>query len=366
MKKDKKLTTVIEKAIQKINNGNWDSALSILQKHCKKTPQNASTPLNIGLFFQSNNMPIKAEIFYSQSLEITPDQPVILFNLGVIYQSLNRLNDAIKAYTHAIDLDPNYAKCYANLGYVYNEINDQKNSQKYCKQALKLSPNDPQIGHMLASLNVTATPDTADENYIKNVFDNYADNYDQHLVDGLKFKIPKLIFDAISQHLPSKKTLDIIDLGCGTGLSGELFSATANTLVGVDLSEGMIQKAKEKAIYTKLHIGEIDAVIKDYTLEFDLAICSDVLIYIGKLDVLFRHIQASLNKKGQFCFSIEALSDSKSDYTLGSTGRYKHNQDYISKVAISAGFEIISNEEASLRKQDNQDVLGRIYILKKI
>ena len=43
--------------------------------------------------------------------------------------------------------------------------------------------------------------------------------------------------------------LDILDLGCGTGLAGEAFKSLARRLDGIDLSPLMIERAKGRGIY---------------------------------------------------------------------------------------------------------------------
>ncbi|NIR58985.1 MAG: methyltransferase domain-containing protein, partial [Gammaproteobacteria bacterium] len=50
---------------------------------------------------------------------------------------------------------------------------------------------------------------------------------------------------------------DILDAGCGTGLCGPLLAPHARTLVGVDLSGGMIAKAEELAVYDELEVAEL-------------------------------------------------------------------------------------------------------------
>jgi predicted TPR repeat methyltransferase len=52
-----------------------------------------------------------------------------------------------------------------------------------------------------------------------------------------------------------------IDLGCGTGLMGPLLRPYVGRLEGVDLSAGMVQKAKDRGCYDKLDVGELVACL---------------------------------------------------------------------------------------------------------
>lgn len=47
------------------------------------------------------------------------------------------------------------------------------------------------------------------------------------------------------------------NLRCGTGLMGPLLRAHVDLLEGVDLSSGMIEKAKERGCYDKLEVGSM-------------------------------------------------------------------------------------------------------------
>lgn len=48
-----------------------------------------------------------------------------------------------------------------------------------------------------------------------------------------------------------------IDLGCGTGLMGPLLRPHVGHLAGVDLSAGMVDKARQRGCYDELAVGEL-------------------------------------------------------------------------------------------------------------
>ena len=54
---------------------------------------------------------------------------------------------------------------------------------------------------------------------------------------------------------------NILDVGCGTGLCGALLSPYARRLVGVDLSDRMLDQARERNIYDELVKGELTAYL---------------------------------------------------------------------------------------------------------
>jgi len=364
MKPKKNLQHALNKAVQYLQSGNRELAVKHLTKFSKGTPNNATIRRDIGIFFQQNNMPIKAEMFYRDSLSINNNQASVYFNLGVIYQSLNKIDQAIEAYTTATKLDNDYAKAFANLGYLYNETGDTENCTKACLSAKQLAPDDPQIKHMISALGVEEAPDIADQQYIKNLYDGYAQTYDTHLTVTLKSQTPQLIYQATKQFTDlSQQDKTILDLGCGTGICGELFSANANTLTGVDLSDKMIEAAQKKNIYNDLYVADISEFLVDKENQYDIIYSSDVLIYIGNLLELFKQVKTALKEGGVFTFSTESTDDTQDDFILDSTGRYKHNHEYITRIAGESLLKILSSKETALRQQKNKDVIGRIYVL---
>src|SRR5256885_7102352 len=91
---------------------------------------------------------------------------------------------------------------------------------------------------------------------VAGLFDKYAENFDQHLQGKLEYRAPELLVDAIAATKP-QKPLDILDLGCGTGLCGPLLRPMASTLCGVDLSPAMIEKCKARGVYDRLELCEL-------------------------------------------------------------------------------------------------------------
>ena len=57
----------------------------------------------------------------------------------------------------------------------------------------------------------------------------------------------------LSRNLPGSP-LKVLDAGCGTGVMGLLFAEMGHQVTGVDLSEGMMTRAREKAFAQKLSV----------------------------------------------------------------------------------------------------------------
>ena len=102
--------------------------------------------------------------------------------------------------------------------------------------------------------------------YVRALFDQYAKHYDLSLLEGLDYRGPQLLFDAVMAAcgvLGREPRFDrALDLGCGTGLASALFAPRVDSLVGVDLSPVMIEQARRTGRYNHLHVSDVLAFLK--------------------------------------------------------------------------------------------------------
>ena len=69
---------------------------------------------------------------------------------------------------------------------------------------------------------------------------------------GLKYKLPREVAHIINERYPDRK-LNVLDLGCGTGLLGACLGRIDGALVGVELSKPMIDQAIKHGVYDRFH-----------------------------------------------------------------------------------------------------------------
>ncbi len=63
----------------------------------------------------------------------------------------------------------------------------------------------------------------------------------------------RFVAETLARLARKEPKLDILDVGCGTGLVGVLLKEIAATLVGVDTSPEMLARAAAKGVYSALH-----------------------------------------------------------------------------------------------------------------
>jgi predicted TPR repeat methyltransferase len=156
----------------------------------------------------------------------------------------------------------------------------------------------------------------------------------------------------------------VLDLGCGTGLAGELFKEIASPLIGVDLSSQMISIAQEKNLYDELIVGDLFDTLKTHQNN-EIIIAADVLTYLGDLSSLFQAVQQALIPTGLFAFTVEVAPDNIDNYTLQNSIRYAHSAKYIEQLANQNHLTLITKRNITLRLQHNKPLDGLLFIVQK-
>jgi predicted TPR repeat methyltransferase len=155
----------------------------------------------------------------------------------------------------------------------------------------------------------------------------------------------------------------MLDLGCGSGLMGVNTKWRAADLTGVDLSPEMIELARARNIYDRLEVAEITGWLDEGKTPFDVIVSSDCLIYFGDLGKIVASAARRLKPGGLFAFSMER--GNRSPFHLTDTGRYTHHPDHVREVAAQAGFELAQLNEAFLRYEYGEEVMGLYAVLRK-
>ena len=143
-------------------------------------------------------------------------------------------------------------------------------------------------GLALARLGAVSPQEAMQAGYVAALFDEYADRFDAHLTQRLFYRAPQIMLCALRELCVAKgrpfRFESVLDLGCGTGLMGEAIRPIAGTLAGIDLSAGMLAKARGKCVYDRLVEGELVGFLRAETRGgADLVLAADVLVYVADL-----------------------------------------------------------------------------------
>ena len=229
------------------------------------------------------------------------------------------------------------------------------------RRYLALDPADSMGAAVKLALLAAQTPATLPEAYVRRLFDDYAPRFDASLVDKLAYRGPQKLRAAVDALAPGRRFAATLDLGCGTGLSGAAFRDATDWLEGVDLSPGMVEQARRKAIYDALAAGDMSAHLAVATRRFDLVIAADVVVYLGDLAPLMGAINRATMPGALIAFTAQRHDGS--GYVLGAEHRYRHSAAYLRDVA--AGFEVLQLSDDVFRQEKGADVPGVLVVLQR-
>jgi predicted TPR repeat methyltransferase len=220
------------------------------------------------------------------------------------------------------------------------------------------TPSDPIPAYMLQVL-ADPTVSRAPPAYVEAHFDAFADRFDHQLVELLDYRAPELMADLLAQHADGLD--EILDLGCGTGLSAAPLARFGGRLTGVDLSGAMLAKAAERQTYGRLVQADAVAFLREHPGAFDLVFSADVLIYFGDLADLLSAATQALRPGGYLAISIE-LSDQ--DWTVLTSGRFAHGDAYV-RGLLAPAFDLLARQAIPLRREGSGVAEGALYILRR-
>lgn len=330
----------------------------------QQNPAQAEAYHNLATCYLEQGALNEARQQYQMALTFAPNDTDILFNLGVIASAQNDFDRAIRYYQHLLSIDPNFLTAHYNLGIAFMIKKHNEFAIDHFTAALQLKPDDKNIEYLIEILKPQKNIRGAPESYIENLFDAYANHYEHHLVRTLHYTLPDLFFNAAKKicHL-KKESLNLLDLGCGTGLCSAPFKPFTKICDGVDLSEKMLMIAKAKNIFTSLTRSEILLYLKDKKELYDIILAGDVCVYFGELEKLFIFVAQSLRQNGFFIFNTEISLEK--NFTMHQSGRFGHSENYIKSLAKQNHLSIRKFETIQSRIQNNEPVPAFLVVLEK-
>ncbi len=317
---------------------------------------------NLGLALKAQDNHEAAAVCYESAIELTPDDIDCHYNLGIVMHEMHRFEEAAKCFGAVLDLQPDHASALNNLGVVYHHLDRREEAVACFQRVVELGHKPEAAEHILAALTGTTTPAPPPE-YVRSLFDDFSERFDQRLLNELEYKVPEAMRWMLDASPDAPELFaNVIDLGCGTGLSGITFRDVAERLTGVDLSSGMIGVAEKKDLYDRLATGDIKDFLAESDEVYDLFIAADVLIYLGDLTRFFAVVRGKAGPGSYLLFSTESCEGE--DFILRSSGRYAHARSYIESLAAAHGFVVAACMTEGIRKERGEWIMGELFALR--
>ncbi|POF34815.1 methyltransferase [Roseibium marinum] len=282
-------------------------------------------------------------------------------------------NDNFAPHEHDATENEALAEAY-NRGLELQKAGDLKGAEQAYRHALTLDPVDTGgVSIRLAAIGAQDAPEKMPDAYVATLFDQHADVFDDILVDELGYCVPLLVRDLI-RRLEIGPFTRLLDLGCGTGLTGMALADCTVHRTGVDLSERIVELAYDRQVYDDLYVGEAVEFLQEFEEEdgsrpnWDLITATDVFPYLGAVEPFLAGAAGRLGQGGCLAFSTETLPEEilgGRSYMVGAKNRFAQGEAYIRAALDAAGFEILAMEPITVRLEENDPVPGHLVMARR-
>ncbi len=287
---------------------------------------------------------------------LSPNTAEVVLAFGEALAAAGALPTAIAEFQRAARLVPNDGRPHWQIARLWLDAGEPDKAEASADVAQQLGgADDGAISKLrLDAQNMREAP-RADAGYVRHLFDQFAADYDVRMRGRLGYAAPGILRDLAGLLLGPKVTeLDVLDLGCGTGLGGVALKPIAKRLIGIDLSPRMLEKARALKIYDALVEGDVERLPPGIEGPFDIVIAADVLVYLGDLDGVFAAARERLKNGGLWLFTTER--GETHDFERGAKRRYRHSADYLRRLAEAHHFDVASLIECVTRYEAGEAV----------
>ena len=265
----------------------------------------------------------------------------------------------------AIELAPQFVSAWFTLGEIRQQLGEHDAAIAAFRMARDADVSDPHGASLklmrLGAEDLAAMPPA----YVRTLFDQYAPRFDRALIEDLDYRGPSILFKAVlaARHAVKKPAFfkRAIDLGCGTGLAATAFAREVDHFTGIDLSPGMIGKARETGLYAELEVGDmLEGLRARADSCADLVLAADAMVYVADLVPVLTEIRRVLAIGGLVAFTLER--NAGDGVIIGEGLRYAHSAGYVRASLAAAGLRLSQLEEQSFRNENNEPVPGLVVV----
>jgi predicted TPR repeat methyltransferase len=308
---------------------------------------------------------VRAEQCYKMATNIDPNCPDAFYLLSALCLKQERFQEARRFNYCGIISAPAESKSKIIMCQAYYELGRVDDAITLIRGWLEAEPDNPVAKHLLAAYRGQQVPEQCTGEYVELTFDGFANSF-ENIMGRLNYCGTQLVQEYLATLSFPAASLSVLDLGCGTGLVGEVLKPYAHALVGVDLSQGMLDQAAAKHQYHQLHKSDITNFLLASSDQYDLITCMDTFIYIGRLDEVFALIYKKLKAGGMLLFSTEKLvGDHELAYQLNISGRYSHQHSHLTKMLSNTGFKITKICDVTIRKESGYPIEGQFICVSR-
>jgi predicted TPR repeat methyltransferase len=296
-----------------------------------------------------------------EAVHLNPNIPQAVTALGEVLLKQDQLPTAIAEFQRALRLDPAFAPARYLAGCAWLAAGE---ADRAIDAFASLDEDDaPDRNAKIAEAEAIKSRPRSDAGYVRHLFDQFSADYDSRMIEQLRYQAPQILRSLADLIMPGATGLTVLDLGCGTGLTGAAFKDMAGRLDGIDLSPKMVEKARALRIYDHLAVADIETALSGGNTLYDLVLAGDTVVYLGDLEATFASIAKRVSADAHFLFTVE--KDTGEGFSLGPKRRWRHSEPYLRRLAARHGFDVAGLMEANPRYEAGKPVEGYAVALRR-
>jgi predicted TPR repeat methyltransferase len=378
--------------------GNVAGAIELIQRAIRLTPQWSVAVTELAMLLSRDLRVDEAMDQARKAIKLDPANTDVLFRVIDLAHRLNQPKQALEWLTRAAVLSPetlnlrfliardqyilgDYAQAILSFDeYLFSNPTDSIAVLGRAQAAigagdLALAKQDMQtllqaepwndVYTFWSEVAAGNTPTTMPAQSVLDQFDTGRADLYEKFVDDQGYQLPKLAADWVRERYPTLE-LNVLDLGCGTGLLGAKLGRISGALVGVDLSNHMVEQAAKHEVYDKVHtVNVLDALAATPDALYNVVSACEVFPFVGSLTDVVEHAYRLILAGGHFIFSCEAAPEAGADLVLRNGLRFQHKLSHVQSLCQAAGFDDIETKTLTLFTDNDQPVEGFAIIARK-
>ncbi len=306
--------------------GEHNQATAIQQRLVAAQPANAGHHERFIYFLRETGDVSGALAAAQAAVRECPSNPTLINALGILQLNIGDLQGSRKTFESAIHAFPDNLNANQNLSLVLlTEGRPEDAINAFSGALIPLEFVD-----MVAK--------DQEHQRLSKTYDGLAQSYDSN---ELQRTWGRQTAQVIRTALGKDNLGDVLDLCCGTGSVGAAISAQTDHITGIDISRGMLEKARARGVYDQLITADILQALPSMDRSFSVVTCSVALYHWANLKPFFDKVTSVLLPDGYLIFSVDPAND-ELDVGQSAPGEYAHSRAYIRRVTADAGLREIS------------------------
>jgi predicted TPR repeat methyltransferase len=340
-----------------------DDAVRCFQEALALLPDDATVLTNLGSALLRRGKPLEAANCYQQALRVRPNHAQAMHNMPRVQELLQKWQETADREEERLRNRPDDVNGFAALGDLYYYgLGKHPEAARCYQRVVALCPDNTRVRLLAEVLDGKSKLTRVPADHVGALYNSFAGQFDQYAKERGDCS-PQMLASGLGP-APATASLDVLDLGCGTGLCGVQFRGWAKTLIGVDLAANMLAEARKRGIYDELIESDLLSVLQNSPRQFDLIVASDVLLFLGDLGPLFAAFQRALRPGGRFAFTIDQL-EGAGDYRLMPWIHFAHSLAYVENLAVTTRMQTVQVQKVVFPRDGGHEAPGFVIVLSR-